>query len=263
VTGTGLHRRWKLIAGVAAGVIAVLVVAWALTSLTGGRVALDPTQASGGADSATSSSGATASAAATASATASGTGGSAAQPSSTASGSGGATGGPSAKKPRLPSPSVLSQLRNGEWRIYDAQVVSAGTQSTSGARLDISGIEIDAEAATKVSGGYGHGTVHISLTASGPPKGSGAWMLFGTWTMLPDGKSTDKQQYSGGIGGALSGQSSVRPPAAGGKMTCSFNPIGAYSPAGRAIEGGSFNGDARFEGVLYLPSVPPPPASKL
>ena len=81
----------------------------------------------------------------------------------------------STPRPKPPSADVLGKLRPGEWQLYGARVVSAGTPLTTSGRLDVTGIEIDCEAATKVSGGYGHASVQLSFSASGPTSGKGPW----------------------------------------------------------------------------------------
>jgi hypothetical protein len=192
--------------------------------------------------------------------------------SASAGGSGGAAGSSSTNphgsstvtKPKLPPQSTLDSLKKGEWSVYGSRTIATGTELHSGSGTDVNGIVIRSDAVTKAAGGgYAHATFEVQFTASGPVTGSGPWKLYGEWVLVPDGVSADKRQFTGGIQGALNGQSSVRPPAAAGSVLAGMNPVGAYRSRGKGIVvSGAFKGNAMFEGVLLLPGVPAPPASK-
>lgn len=168
------------------------------------------------------------------------------------------------KKATPPSQAVLSSLKPGQWRLYGSRVVSAGRELHSGSSTDVQGIVIECEALGKSGSGYAYATMQIACTASGPASGkSGPWRLFGTWVLTPGDRAKAGQRSGQGIEGAVGGKSTLRPPSSSSKLVAGFSPIGAYrSKSAGVIRNGTFTGNAVFEGVLNLPSVPVPPPTQ-
>ena len=259
----GVSWRALLIAG--AVVLSVLLVAGGIAGIVAANKASSPsgvqptTAGDNRSRSASASVATTGSAAATVTATTatdaagSGTVGSSNDSSST-----------SKKAAPRPSNSVLEALEPGQWQLYGAKVVAPGAELKNNESTDIQGISVECEALTKSGKSYAHATVRISFSASGPASGkTNAWKLFGTWVLNPDDGTKDSQHYGQGIEGAMSGLSTVRPPSRSGKLKAGFSPIGAYRPkSSGVIHGGTFSGNAMFEGVLDLPSVAVPPPSR-